>query len=44
MSPISSKPTPVLDGSAAGFRRAAGDLGEAIAKRKRIKKNKKENK
>lgn len=31
MSPISSKPTPVLDGSAAGFRRAAGDLGEAIA-------------
>ena len=31
MSPVLSKPTPVLDGSAAGFRRAAGDLGEAIA-------------
>ena len=31
MSPILSRPTPVLDGSAAGFRRAAGDLGEAIA-------------
>lgn len=31
MSPVLSKATPVLDGSAAGFRRAAGDLGEAIA-------------
>ncbi|MFD2175117.1 hypothetical protein [Rhodobacter lacus] len=31
MSPISSKPDAVLDGSAAGFRRAAGDLGEVIA-------------
>jgi len=31
MSPVLSKPTSVLDGSAAGFRRAAGDLGEVIA-------------
>lgn len=31
MSPISSKQASVLDGSAEGFRRAAGDVGEVIA-------------
>ncbi|MBZ4022159.1 hypothetical protein CKO11_06775 [Rhodobacter sp. TJ_12] len=31
MSPISSKDYSFLDGSAEGFRRSAGDLGEVIA-------------
>ncbi|PTV94055.1 hypothetical protein C8J27_110106 [Rhodobacter aestuarii] len=31
MNPISSKDRPLLDGSAEGFRRSAGDLGEVIA-------------